>query len=1035
MRTDTVEALFHTFLKARFLLLSLLFLILAGGIGATLGLPVEAVPDISPQQVLVTSIAPGLATEEVEKLITFPVESSMAGLPGIKDLRSVSRSGVSVVYVQFEDSTDINLDRTRVSERMAQARAQLSVPNVTLNMGPLSTGLGEIFQFELKGRGYSLMDLNRILTWTVAPQIKLVPGVVDVNIGGGAEETWAVTLDPARLLAYGLSVGDVYKAVEGSNAASGGGWIEHHAEQQIVVGRGLLRTLDDFGAIAVKTNVGGTAIRLRDLGQISPQPRTRLGAVTRDGKGEVVTGVVMMERGASSGATLAALKAALPGILHSLPAGVTLEPFYSRASLTHRTIATVKENLVLGAALVVIVLLAVLGNLRVALLIASVIPFALLCAMTGMRLFGISANLLSLGAIDFGMIVDSSLVVVEHILSRRQREGHVPFADLVVSATRQVVRPVSFAILVIIMVYLPVLTLEDIEGHMFRPMAQTVIMALGASLLYCLVWVPLLSALVLARIHVPAETGIIRRMRVRYEPLLRRCMRRPRLVAGVMLGTCGVAAVLAWHLGSEFVPQLEEGALVVHTMRLPSLSLSATLESVQQEERILKSFPEVETIISNTGTAAIPTDPMGQNETDTFILLKEHFSGRSQSALVTAMNSRLQHDLPDALYSWTQPVQMRMDDLLSGVRTQIAVSIYGEDLHMLSQLSGQVVKAIQGVRGAADVMAGDDGSVPFVQILVNRENAARLNVREQDILDMVEAIGGHIGRPVTQGSAMIATQVRLASATTGSLDAIKALRLRRSDGKGAVLLSQVADITQKDGPPRISRDAIHRRMVVEANVRGRDLASFVAEAQATVKRAVPLPRGYTIEWNGQFRNLESASRRLAVVVPISLALIFILLVAALGSARLAALVFCNLPVAASGGIFALVLRGLPFSISAGIGFIALFGVAVLNGVVLISTAEAIRRRGVGPARAALTAAHERFRPVMATALVASLGFFPMAFSASAGAEVERPLASVVIGGLVSSTMLTLLVLPLLYARFGPAAEKTRAEEGYSVDTV
>lgn len=1014
-----MQNFFFNLLKSRFLLLSLLGLILAGGIIATLGLPVEAVPDISPQQVLVTAIAPGLATEEVEKLITFPVESSMAGIPGVKDLRSVSRSGVSVVYVQFEDTTDINLDRARVSERMAQAKSLLSVPNVTLNMGPLTTGLGEIFQFQLKGPAYSLMDLNRIMTWTVAPQLKLVPGVVDVNIGGGAEETWAVTLDPARLLAYGLSIGDVYRAIEGSNAASGGGWIELHDEQQIVVGRGLLRNLNDFGTISVKTNAGGTAIRLRDIGQISTQPRTRLGAVTRDGTGEIVTGVVMMERGASSDATLAALKAALPAIEQSLPSGVSLDPFYTRSALTHRTIATVKENLLMGAALVVGVLLVVLGSLRVALLIASVIPFALLCAMTGMRLFGISANLLSLGAIDFGMIVDSSLVVVEHILSRRQREGYIPFSNLVVSATQQVVRPVSFAILVIIMVYLPVLTLEDIEGHMFRPMAQTVIMALAASLLYCLIWVPVLSAMVLSHITVPHETRLIASLRARYEPLLRRCVRKPRLVTGVMLGLCGTAGVLAWSLGSEFVPQLQEGALVVHSMRLPSISLPASLKSVTQEEKILKSFPEVETIISNTGTAAIPTDPMGQNETDTFIILKEHGSGRSQEELVTSMNERLQKELPDALYSWSQPVQMRMDDLLSGVRTQIAVSVYGEDLQTLAQLSGQIVKAMQNVRGAADVMAADDGTVPFIQIQVNRENAARLNVREQDILDTVEAIGGHIGRPVTQGNAMVSTQVRLAPSATSSLPTIRALRVRQADGKGAVLLSQVADIVQQDAPPRISRDGIRRRMVIEANVRGRDLASYVAEAQAAVKRNVKLPRGYTTQWSGQFRNLESASKRLGIVVPVSLALIFVLLVAALGSARLAALVFCNLPLAASGGVFALVVRGLPFSISAGIGFIALFGVAVLNGVVLITTAETIRRRGVAPARAALTAAHERFRPVMATALVASLGFFPMAFSASAGAEVERPLASVVIGGLVSSTLLTLLVLPLLYGRFAP----------------
>ena len=1012
-----MRTIFEKLNQARFLLLAFLVLLILGGVIVLSGLPVEAVPDISPQQVLVTAVAPGLATEEVEKLITFPVESSMAGIPGVKDLRSVSRSGVSVVYVQFEDSSDINLDRTRVNERMAQARTMLSVPGVTLNMGPLTTGMGEIFQFQLRGPGLSLMELNRLMNWTVAPQLKLIPGVVEVNIGGGAEETWEVTLDPVRLLAYGLSVGDVYRAIDTSNSASGGGWIEHHAEQQVVAGRGLLRSLQDFGAITVKTGPGGISIRLRDLGRINTGPRTRLGAVTRDGTGEIVTGVVMMERGANSDATLAGIRAALPAITQSLPPGVTLVPYYNRAMLTNRTIATVRENLLIGAALVVAVLLAVIGNLRASLLIASVIPFALVCAMAGMRVFGISANLLSLGAIDFGMIVDSSLVVVEHVLSRRIKEPELPFGALVRSSAQQIARPVSFAILVIIMVYLPVLTLEGIEGRMFRPMAQTVIMALAASLLYCLVWIPILCVSVLRTTRAPAETRLIAWLRRHYQPLFSRCVRRPRLLVCISLGVCLLAGGLATTLGSEFVPQLEEGALTLTATRLPSSALQTVLASVKQQERLIKSFPEVETVVSNTGTGAIPTDPMGQNETDSFILLKEPRIGRSQAELVAAMNTTLRENLPDALYSWSQPVQMRMDDLLSGVRTQIAVSVYGNDLPTLSRLGGQVVKALNSVPGAADVMATDDGTVPFLHIDVNRENAGRLNVRVQDILDTVEAIGGHIGRPVTAGNAIIATQAQLDPAHTRSLADIGALRVTQADGHGTVLLSQVADIRQQDGPPRISRDGIRRRVVIQANVRGRDLASYVADAQKAVQRTVKLPHGYTMRWDGQFRNLQSASKRLAIVVPVALTLIFLLLVAALGTVRLALLVFCNLPLAASGGIFALILRGLPFSISAGIGFIALFGVAVLNGVVLVSTAEQIRRRGVGAARAGFTAARERFRPVMATALVASLGFFPMAFSASAGAEVERPLASVVIGGLVTSTLLTLFVLPLLYARF------------------
>ncbi|MBB2202300.1 efflux RND transporter permease subunit [Gluconacetobacter tumulisoli] len=1004
--------------RNRFVVLGALVAILLSGIVAVVGLPVESVPDISPRQVLVSVVAPGLATEEVEQLITFPIEASMAGIPGMSDLRSVSRSGVSVVYVQFDDDTDIDLDRTRVNERIQQARSSISVPGLAINMGPLATGMGEIMQVQIRGDGQSLMELNRLMTWTVAPQLKLVPGVVDVNVNGGAEETYQVALDQARLAAYGVSVGDVYRAVDGNNAASGGGWIEHHAEQQIVVGRGLVHSLDDFGALPVRLGPDGTAIRLRDVGAVSMGPRTRLGAVTRDGRGEIVNGVVLMRMGASSDATLAAIRDALPAIRRALPPGVVLDPYYSRSDLTNRTIATVRENLMIGAALVVLVLVVVIGDWRASLVIASVIPFALVCAMAGMRQFGISANLLSLGAIDFGMIVDSSLVVVENLMAHRQRGG-AEMGRLVVSSVMQVIRPVTFAILVIVMVYLPILSLQGIEGKMFRPMAQTVIMALLASLAYCVLCVPVIAALALRRAPAHGDTRLVAALRRRYGPMVKWGEAHPGLLFGTTIAVFLVSVVLATRLGGEFIPQLGEGALVVTTTRLPSASLPTVLHSVGVEERILMGFPDVATVVSNTGTSAIPTDPMGVNETDTFVFLKDPSqwrTARTQEGLVTAIDRTLREQLPDALFSWSQPVQMRMDDLLSGVRTQIAVSIYGPDLDMLSRLGDQVASALGGVPGAADVAPQGNGTVPFIHVDVDRDRAARLDVPMSEVLDTVEAVGGHIGRPVIVDNAVVNTQIRFDPAQVGSRDRIARLRVRRADGTGTVLLSQVATISVADGPPRISRDRIQRRMIVQANVRGRDLGSYVAAAQAAVAAQVRLPPGYRITWEGQFRNLQSAMARLEIVVPIALALIFALLVVALGSVRLAVLVFVNLPIAATGGILALTARGLPFSISAGIGFIALFGVAILNGVVLVSYIQHLRRTGLDAARAAFDAAEERFRPVVATALVASLGFFPMAFSTSAGAEVERPLATVVIGGLVSSTLLTLLVLPSLYAR-------------------
>ncbi|GBQ09365.1 efflux RND transporter permease subunit [Swaminathania salitolerans] len=1005
--------------KNRLAVLGLALLCVLAGLLAVPGLPVEPVPDISPRQVLVSVTAPGLATEEVEKEITFPIESSLTGLPGLIDLRSVSRNGVSVVYLQFEDGSDIDLDRSRVSERLQRARAAI-VPPVTVTMGPLATGMGEIMQIEIRGDSrYSPLALNRLMTWSVAPQLRLVPGVADVNVNGGAEETYLLTIDPARLRSHNVSLETVYAAIERDNAASGGGWIAHQAEQRVVVGRALIGSLAAFGAIPVANGPDGSTIRLRDLGRVSLGGRQRLGAVTRDGKGEIVNGVVLMQEGASSNAVLASIARALPAIEKQLPPGVTLRQLYSRATLTDETIRTIRENLALGAVLVFLTLLVVIGDWRAALVIISVIPVSLVMAFVGMRFFGISANLLSLGAIDFGMIVDGSLVIVEHMMVERARDGgRRSMTELAVRTVRLVSRPVIFAVLVIIVVYLPVLTLEGVEGRMFRPMAQTIIMGLLVSLTYCFVVVPVLSALLLRGRGDDRETRFVRLCRRFYEPALVWCGRHARAVFGATGLLMGVALFLAADLGGEFVPQLEEGALVVSAMRLPSASLPTVLASVTAEERILRQFPEVETVVSNTGTAAIPTDPMGVGETDSFVFLKPRSTwraGMTQARLVDEMNAKLTHDMPDAAYSWTQPIEMRMDDLLSGVRTQLAISIYGDDLPVLDTLAAQVVQAVSGVRGAADVARQGEGTVPYLHIDVDRDAAGRFDIAVPEILATIEAIGGHIGRPVILDNALIPTQIRFPSAVSRSIDRIGRLQLRRQDGKGWALLKDVTRIRLDQGPSRIDRDGLHRRVVVQANIRGRDVSSFVAEARRKVS-AIALPPGYRLAWSGQFRNLQTAMARLERVVPVALTLIFVLLVAALGSPRAAGLVFCNLPVAAMGGVFALALRGLPFSIAAGIGFIALFGVAILNGVVLLSQIGTFRAAGSSAAEAAFAAARSRFRPVLATASVASLGFFPMAFSGSAGAEVERPLATVVIGGLVSSTALTLFVLPVLYAR-------------------
>lgn len=1016
-------------IKARAAILGAIILLMIAGIFDLRSLPVEPVPDISPTQVLVSVRAPGLPTQEVERLVTMPIENVMTSVVGLKTMRSVSRTGVAVLYLQFNDGTDIYRDRDLVAQQLQAARNAVAVKGLQISMGPMATGMGEIMQMRIEGSGQSLGALNRILTWQVVPKLRLIPGVVDVNVNGGATQTYEVVLDPDALRRYKVSLSDVFHAVDTDNEAAGGSWIEHNDEQHVIVGRSLIDSLSELGAIQVRSMANGSVVHVRDIGTVQAGNLPRLGAVTSDGEGEIVNAVVLLRQGANAQATLKRIKTALPKIQSSLPPGVKLVPYYSRSTLTNKTIMTVRDNLIMGAALVLAVLLVVIGDWRASLVIISVIPFSLVFAMVGMNYFGISANLLSLGAIDFGMIVDSALVIVESVLSSPARAGE-GLAQRIARTVALVARPVTFAILIIILVYLPILTLEGIEGRMFRPMAQTVILALVASLGFALIVIPALAALLLkqsdphethghgeeeegAESHDTRFIGFLRRG---FNPASRYCFEhtgRVTIIAGVVLL---VSVFFAMRLGGEFIPQLQEGDLIVTSTRLPGISLDASLRAVDSIERTLKKFPDIRMIVSNTGTSAIPTDPQGGEQTDTYIFLKpreEWKTADRQQDLVRAFNAALMKDDPGSLYNWSQPIQMRMDDLQSGVRSQIAIAIYGSNMATLQKLSEKVAQVVNKVPGAADVAPQDVGKIPYLHIDVDRTAAGRLNVDTSEVLDAVEAVGGHLGTPVAVDGALIPTEVRIAPDERKDLEDLKRLPVVTRDDK-VVELQQVAHITLDEGAAAIRHQMGERRVMVQSNVRGRDLASFVGAAQEAVARDINLPPGYRIEWGGQFRNLQTAAARLAIVVPITLVLIFLLLILALGDAWLAGLVFINLPFAATGGIIALTVRGMPFSISAGIGFIALFGVATLNGVVLISYVKDKRRFGLGPLEAAVSSARERFRPVMATATVACLGFFPMAFSTSEGAEVEKPLASVVIGGLVSCTLLTLLVLPSLY---------------------
>ncbi|RUT25823.1 CusA/CzcA family heavy metal efflux RND transporter [Asaia sp. W19] len=1035
-------------LKGRAAILGAVILLMIAGIADLRSLSVEPVPDISPRQVLVSVRAPGLPTEEVERLVTFPIETVMSGIVGVNSMRSVSRTGVSVLYLGFDDGTDIYRARQLVAERLSLARNAVSVRGLSITMGPMATGMGEILQIQIHGKDRSLATLNRIMTWNVVPKLRLIPGVIDVNINGGASQTYQVALNPMALRQFRVSVSDVFNAVDKDNEAAGGAWIEHNDEQHIIVGRSLIDSLHELGEVQVRSMPNGGVVHVRDVGTVQEGRLPRLGGVTRDGEGEIVNAVILLQQGANAKATLARINAALPKIVSTLPEGVTLEPYYSRATLTDVTIHTVKENLILGALLVLFVLLVVIGDWRASLVIISVIPFSLVAAMVGMRHLGISANLLSLGAIDFGMVVDSALVIVESVLSS-QADRSVPLTQRIATTVASVARPVIFAILIIIMVYLPVLTLEGVEGRMFRPMAQTVILALIASLIYALVAVPAFAALIM-RIkpghgaherdshggegHPAPESGtehdtfFIRFLRRGFGPASRWCMAHGKMVVGIALVVLVLSLGLTTRLGGEFIPQLQEGDLIVTSTRLPGISLDASLRSIQQIERTLKQFPDIRMVVSNSGTSAIPTDPQGGEQSDTYVLLKPRSDWKTadtQEGLIRALDAALRKNNPGSLYSWSQPIQMRMDDLQSGVRSQIAIGIYGPDIDTLMALAARTARVVDGVAGAADVAPQDVGTIPYLHIDVDRTAAARLNVDTSEVLDVVESIGGHVGPPVALQDALIPTEVRIMPEARQDLDDIRLLPVLTRDDH-SVRLDQVAEITMRDGPAAIRRNQGERRMMVQANVRGRDLSSFVQEAQRAVKTQIKLPLGYRIEWSGQFRNLQTAVARLEIVVPITLVLIFCLLILALGDVWLAALVFVNLPFAATGGIIALWIRAMPFSISAGIGFIALFGVATLNGVVLISYIRDKRLAGFGAVEAAITSARERFRPVMATATVACLGFFPMAFSMSEGAEVEKPLATVVIGGLISCTALTLLVLPTLYIRLSTWREGRRA---------
>lgn len=1008
-------------LNNKFLIIVFTIALVVVGLMAMLRLPVDAVPDVTPNQVMVLTQAPGLSPLEVEQFITFPVETAMSGLPGIAEIRSVSRFGLSAVYVYFDEGLDIYFARRLVLERMPEARAAIPEGFGVPEMGPISTGLGEIYQFEVKGDDYSLMELRSLLDWDIGLRLRTLPGVVEVNAYGGELKTYEVQLDPDRLVAFGVSLDSVFDALRENNANAGGAYIERAQEQYVIRGEGLVQTLSDIDNIVVSAAEDGTPVYVKNLGQTVFAPRVRQGAVTRDGNGEVVTGVVMMLLGENSRVVSDRVRQELEAIASTLPAGVEIDTYYDRTDLVRRTIGTVQTNLVEGGLLVIAVLLLMLGNIRGGLIVAAAIPLSMLFAFTGMVQAGISGNLMSLGAIDFGLIVDGSVVMIENIVRRltEARDSNHSQESVIRKASREVARPVFFAVLIIIIVYLPILTLEGVEGKMFKPMALTVVFALAGSLVVALTLMPVLAAFSFRRKIQHREPRLVTWLKDRYRPLLQACVGRPALTAMTAVTVFAGSLVLVPSMGTEFLPRLDEGTIALQAWRLPSVSLSESIKSTTLIERTLKTFPEVVTVVSRTGQAEIPTDPMGIETSDIYIILTEPDTWTTASTkeeLIAEFDAALEENVPGNVFSYSQPIELRVQELIAGVRSDLAVTIFGEDLGVLGRLGEEATRLVTTVPGAADTKLEQTGGLPFLRVRIDREEIARYGINASHVLHVVETMGGKALGEVMEGQRRFVLQARFVESARNDLDQIRNARV--ADPRGRMIpLSELADVWVEEGPSQVSRERAQRRITVETNVRGRDLGSFVGEVQALVESQLELPPGYHVEYGGQFENLERATQRLIVVVPLSLFLVFVLLYTTFGAIRPAVLIYFNIPIAATGGILALFVRGMPFSISAAVGFIALFGVAVLNGVVMLSHFQELRKRGTPIDEVVSLGAEHRMRPVLMTALVASLGFVPMALATSAGAEVQRPLATVVIGGLITSTLLTLFVLPTLYRWF------------------
>lgn len=1021
-----LDKVLHFSLTQRFLVIIATILMVAVGIVSWQQLTLDAVPDITTNQVAINTETGGMSPEEVEKLVTFPIETAMGGIPGVEQVRSLSQYGLSQVIVTFRDDVETYFARNLVNERLTNVKESLPGGIEAPQMGPVSTGLGDIYMYALESKTRSPMELRSLQDWTIAPQLRTVAGVAEVNAADGSVKQYQVIVEPRALLARGIAVDEVVTALQKNNQNAGGGVLERNGERVLIRSVGLATTISDIEKIVVKTEAG-IPVLIREVAKVELGIPVLTGISTKDGK-EAMTVTVMMLKGANGRTVADAVNARVNEIKSQLPEDVTLTTVYNRSDLVGESVHTVEKSLLEGGVLVIAVLLLLLGNWRGAVIVALAIPLSMLFAIIGMNRFGISGNLMSLGAIDFGLIVDGAVVMIENTVRRlaeaREHKGSTldrhEVRHTVWESCREVAKPTAFAVTIITVVYLPILALEGTEGKMFKPMAFTVVFALIGALILTMTLIPVLASMFMSGDTKEGRNPIMEFLSRIYRPALGFALKRRAVIVGGALGLLAIAGFLFTKLGSEFIPQLDEGSIVIQPVRVRTVDAEQTVKLVTAFEKKVLEVPEVITVFSRSGTPEVATDPMPLSLTDSFLMIKPRDkwrSGLTKEKLIEELTEKV-NQVPGQGYNFSQPIQMRFSELVSGVKADIGIKVFGEDLKELKTRADEIAAVVRTLPGAQDVEVEQVDEVPVLQIDIDRDAISRVGVSIDDIQEMIKvALGGEPVGQIIEGDKRFALTVKLPDNVRNDVSEIKSILIETPEG-GGVPLSSLAHIDNSPAPAQISREMGKRRVVVQLNVRGTDLGSFVIAAQKAIKDKVKLKEGYYITWGGQFENLQKASARLTLVVPIALSLIFLLLFSTFGSLRQAILIFTGVPLAITGGIIGLFARGMPFSITAGVGFIALSGVAVLNGVVMVSAINRLREEGkLKVLDAVREGATQRLRPVLMTALVAALGFIPMALNTGIGAEVQRPLATVVIGGIISATMLTLLVLPALYTWF------------------